>query len=124
MARKDIWTNKSVLLTNESIDFDVENLGKYPPIDIGTNPQCGEVFAFMCLQIGPDYTPQMTRYVGKLKKIEENGDCCIFLILYDENEGKDPCEKFELDSRVDGLVLKNREVTFSWSTLNDVRKIR
>ena len=77
----------------------------------------------MCLQIGPDYTPQMTRYVGELKQIEEGGDA-LFLILYDENEGKDRSEKFELDSLVDGLLLKNREVNFQWSQLSDIRKIK
>ena len=71
----------------------------------------------MCLQIDPDYTPQMTRYVGVLKQIEESGDA-LFLIIYDENEGKDRCEKFELDSLVDGLLLKNREVNFLLSQLS------
>ena len=77
----------------------------------------------MCLQIGPDYTPQMTRYVGELKQIGEGGDA-LFLILYDENEGKDRSEKFELDSLVDGFLLKNREVNFLWSQLSDIRKIK
>ena len=77
----------------------------------------------MCLQIGPDYTPQMTCYVGELKQIDEGGEA-LFLILYDENEGKNRSEKFELDSLVDGLLLKNREVNFQWSQLSDIRKIK
>jgi len=122
-ARKDVCTNKSVVLTNKNIDFEPDNLEQYPPFDNELSPQTGEVFAFMCLQIGPDYTPQMTRYVGELKQIEEGGEA-LFLILYDENEGKDRCEKFELDSLVDGLLLKNREVNFLWSQLSDIRKIK
>jgi len=122
-ARKDVCTNKSVVLTNKNIDFQPDNLEQYPPFDNELSPQSGEVFAFLCLQIGPDYTPQMTRYVGELKQIEEGGEA-LFLILYDENEGKDRCEKFELDSLVDGLLLKNREVNFLWSQLSDIRKIK
>lgn len=122
-ASKDVCTNKSVVLTNKNIDFEPDNLEQYPPFDYELSPQSGEVFAFMCLQIGPDYTPQMTRYVGELKQIEEGGEV-LFLILYDENEGKDRSEKFELDSLVDGLLLKNREVNFQWSQLSDIRKIK
>ena len=122
-ASKDVCTNKSVVLTNKNIDFEPDNLEQYPPFNKELSPQSGEVFAFMCLQIGPDYTPQMTRYVGELKQIEEGGEA-LFLILYDENEGKDRSEKFELDSLVDGLLLKNREVNFQWSQLSDIRKIK
>ena len=65
----------------------------------------------------------MTRYVGELKKIDDNGQV-LFLILYDENEGKNPSEKFEIDGRLDGLLLKNRDVDFVWSQLSDIRKIK
>jgi len=98
-------------------------LDQYPIFDSKLRPEVGQVFAFMCLQIGPDYTPQMTRYVGELKQIDENGQV-LFLIMYDQNEGKNPSEKFEIDDRLDGLLLKNREVDFQWSQLSDIRKIK
>jgi len=122
IADLDVCTNKSVILTNKSVNFEPDKINEYPIFENEIGPQIGQIFAFMCLQIGPDYTPQMTRYVGELKQIE-NGQA-LFLILYDENEGKNRSEKFEIDCLVEGLLLKNREVHFEWSQLNDIRIIK
>jgi len=123
MAKQDVCSNRSVIFINKEIEFEPDKLDQYPIFDLQQKPEIGQILAFMCLQIGPDYTPQMTRYVGELKQIDENGTA-LFLIMYDENEGKNPSEKFEIDARLDGLLLKNREVDFQWSQLSDIRKIK
>ena len=123
MAKQDVCSNRSVIFINKEIEFEPDKLDQYPIFDVQQKPEIGQILAFMCLQIGPDYTPQMTRYVGELKQIDENGTA-LFLIMYDENEGKNPSEKFEIDARLDGLLLKNREVDFQWSQLSDIRKIK
>merc|ERR1712083_666127 len=123
IAEQDVCTNRSAIFTNKEMDFDPDKLDQYPVLENSDKPKVGQILAFMCLQIGPDYTPQMTRYVGELKKIDDNGQV-LFLIIYDENEGKNPSEKFEIDGRLDGLLLKNRDVDFVWSQLFDIRKIK
>ena len=80
------------------------------------SPQTGQVFAFKCLQIGPDCTPQMTQYAGELKSIKD--DDAVLLIVFDENEGKDCLDKFQVDNIMVGVVLKNREVEFKLSLIH------
>ena len=113
IAEQDVCTNRSAIFTNKEMDFDPDKLDQYPVFENSVKPKVGQILAFMCLQIGPDYTPQMTRYVGELKKIDDNGQV-LFLILYDENEGKNP---YEIDSRLDGLLLKNSDVGFCLVTI-------
>ena len=56
-------------------------------------------------------------------EFDENSKVAKILVIYDENDGKDRLDKFEIDNVIDGATLKNREVEFSWSTLNDVRLV-
>ena len=88
------------------------------------DPKVGQVLAFKCLQIGPDYNPQLTQYIGELKHFDENSKMIKMLVTYDENEGKHRLDKFEIDEVINGTTLKNREVEFSWPSLSDVRLIQ
>lgn len=124
MASNDVCTNKSVVLTNsQDKEQKFDNLQNYELITDSFNPESGQTFAFKCLQIGPDYTPQMIQYVGELKELNMETKEAKFHILYDENEGKSRSDKFEIDEAVDGFVLKNQHVDFNWNTLNDIRLI-
>ena len=88
------------------------------------DPKVGQVLAFKCLQIGPDYNPQLTQYIGELKHFDENSLMVKMLVTYDENEGKHRSDKFEIDEVINGTTLKNREVEFLWPSLSDVRLIK
>lgn len=118
---KDVNTNKSVILTNTKLDFDIENLAQYETHQGA--PEKNRTFAFKCLQIGPDYTPQMTQYVGELQDINSE-NLASFLILFDENEGKARSDKFEVDTAINGLMLKNQTVSFHWDQLSDIRLVK
>ena len=122
MAKKDVFSAKSVILTNPTTkNFDIENINSHP--ELQDDPKAGQTLAFKCLQIGPDYTPQLTQYIGEIVEFDENSKVAKILVIYDENDGKDRLDKFEIDNVIDGATLKNREVEFSWSTLNDVRLV-
>lgn len=126
MASKDVCENKSVILSNASAsaNHDFGDLDRYEAFGSDSVPEIGQIFAFKSLQIGPDYTPQVTQFIGELKHFVSKDDDVIFLILFDENEGKNRSEKFEIDDFIDGVTLRNREVEFKWSVINDIRKIK
>ena len=88
------------------------------------DPSEGQTLAFKCLQIGPDYTPQLTQYVGELKHFDKTTKYANFLVLFDENEGKSRLNKFEIDEVIEGQTLKNQEIEFSWPSLQDVKLIQ
>jgi hypothetical protein len=134
--QRDVYTNKSVILTNGSTTTtttttittpvvkknEYANLEQYPLHQCTTEPKVGQTFAFKSVQIGPDYTPNLTQFVGEIKTFDN--DQVNILILFDENEGKERLDKFEVDPFFDSTtLLRNQAVDFKWSTLCDIRFI-
>ena len=119
-AANDIYASKSVVLKNIDATFGDNNLEEIEIFE--GNPEIGQTFAFKCLQIAPDYTPQMTQYVGKVVSLD--GEKTKFFILFDENEKRnDGTNKFEVETISDGFILKNQEVDFHWSQLSEIKLI-
>ena len=65
----------------------------------------------------------MTQYVGELKHFDKNTKNAKFLVLFDENEGKSRLNKFEIDEVIEGKTMRNQEIDFSWSLMQDVKLI-
>merc|ERR1712150_108610 len=109
IAQKDIYSSKSVVLTNTN-DKNLEfgDIDQYPALE--DDPSEGQTLAFKCLQIGPEYTPQLTQYVGELKHFDKNTKSAKFLVLFDENEGKSRLNKFEIDEVIEGKTMRNQEI--------------
>ena len=84
-------------------------------------PELGQILAFKCMQLGPDYTPQIIQYVGELKTKE--GDEVSFLLLHDGSEGFRHSDKFEIGDFVQGVTKRNTIVEFNWRMINDIRVI-
>ena len=121
-AQKDICDNKSVILTSATKSdskFDLDKIDEYKTLE--DEPEIGQILAFKCMQLSPDYTPQMIQYVGELK-IKE-GDEVKFLLLHDDSEGTRRSDKFEIGDFVQGTTKRNTVVEFSWRMINDIRLI-
>jgi len=123
IAQKDVYSSKSVVLTNTN-DKNLEfgDIDQYPALE--DDPNEGQTLAFKYLQIGPDYTPQYFQYVGELIHFNESTKCGKFLVLFDENEGKSRLNKFEIDEVIEGQTKRNQEIEFSFSFMQDVKLVK
>lgn len=118
---KDVYTNQSVVLTNDVVseDFEdmIENLDRYE--EMNRNPECGELVAFKKLEVGADYTPQQVLYVGRVLQCDDEN--VSILILRDGNEGLERSGKFDIDQVMEQVTLRNTTQQFRWDQLAEKR---